>query len=298
MTVSSVSERRSARTSEARVPYVAPPKKKRSIIVMLSYAWLALIVLLAIFANVLPIASFDEAVGPPRLSPQLGGDINLLLGTDGIGRSLLSRTIFGAQVSLVIGAVAGLAGFTIGTTLGLLGGYLGKRVDNVVTLVADVLLAFPGMVLLLALTAIFTPSVPTLLVGLSLLAVPTFTRLSRANTIAWSNREFVRAAKNMGAGNTRILIKEILPNVIPALTAYLPLVIAALIVAEGSLSFLGLGVPPPTPSWGGMINAGRDTLGTAPHITMVPAAAIFLTVFSLNHAGDHLRIKFDRTMHD
>lgn len=277
------------------LPVVPTPKKKRSLLVGASYVWLGGVILLAVFAGVLPLATYSVPVDMPRLAPSLGS-FDTLLGTDSIGRSILSRTIHGAQVSLVVGAVAGLSGFVIGTIFGLLGGYFGKRVDWFITLITDTLLAFPPLILLLALASILTPSVTTILIGLTLVTVPTFTRLARANTMVWSSREFVRAAKNMGASVPRILIKEILPNVLPAVSAYLPIVIAALIVAEGSLSFLGLGIPPPTPSWGGMINDGKDAIANNPHMVFVPALTIFFTVFALNQIGDHLRSKFDRTL--
>ncbi|MFT4259377.1 ABC transporter permease [Microbacterium sp.] len=279
------------------IPKVAPAKRQWSILVWFSYFWIGLVVVLAIAAPILPIAPIDAIVGPPRQPPQFG-PIDTLLGTDGAGRSLLTRLIFGGQVSLVVGTASAAGGVILGTILGLLAGYYRKGVDWVVTLFADVLLSFPALVLLLAITAIFSPSVPVLLIGLALTSTPTFIRLARANTMAWTSREFVRAARNMGASDGRILLREILPNVVPTLAAYLPLVVAALIVAEGSLSFLGLGVPPPTPSWGGMINAGAIELRSAPFLTFVPATVLFLTVFALNQAGEHLRLRFDRTMQD
>ena len=253
---------------------------------------------LAILAPFLPIASYDEVVGPPRLPPELGAGIDLLLGTDQIGRSMLSRVIYGGQVSLVVGTAAAAAGVILGMALGLLAGYFRKTIDWIVSLSADVVLSFPALVLLLAITAIFSPSVWTMLIGLAIASTPTFVRLTRANTMAWSSRDFVRAARNMGATDSRILLREILPNVVPSIAAYLPLVIAALIVAEGSLSFLGLGIPPPIPSWGGMINSGAADLRMAPYLVFVPATVLFLTVFALNQAGEHLRLRFDRTMQD
>src|SRR5690606_28522786 len=186
----------------------------------------------------------------------------------------------------------------IGSFFGMIAGYFGKRVDAVISLLADAMLAFPPLILLLALASILTPSVRTILFGLGLLAIPSFIRLARANTLSWSSREFVRAAKNMGAGSGRILFREIMPIVLAPLASYMPIVIAALIVAEGSLSFLGLGIPPPQPSWGGMINDGKDAIATSPHLVFIPALVIFFTVFALNQVGDHLRTKYDRTLHD
>ncbi|WP_082406547.1 ABC transporter permease [Microbacterium sp. No. 7] len=278
-------------------PRVAPAKRQWSVLVWFSYFWIGLIVLLAVLAPVLPIAPYDAVVAAPRQAPQ-AGTLDALLGTDQVGRSILSRLIYGGQVSLVVGTVSALAGVVIGTTLGLVAGFFRKGADWVITLVADVLLSFPALVLLLALTAIFSPSVPTLLIGLAVASTPTFIRLARANTMSWSSREFVRAARNMGAPDSRILFREILPNVVPTIAAYMPLVIAALIVAEGSLSFLGLGIPPPTPSWGGMINSGAAELRSHPYMVFVPATVLFLTVFALNQAGEHLRLRFDRTMQD
>ncbi|MFT4051501.1 MAG: ABC transporter permease [Microbacterium sp.] len=278
-------------------PRVARARRQWSVLVWFSYFWIGLVVVLAVTAPLLPIAAIDAIVGPARQLPQFG-PIDTLLGTDAAGRSLLTRIIYGGQVSLVVGTASAAGGVVLGTILGLLGGYYRRGVDWVVTLLADVLLSFPALVLLLAITAIFSPSIPVLLIGLALTSTPTFIRLARANTMAWSSREFVRAARNMGASDGRILLREVLPNVVPTIAAYLPLVVAALIVAEGSLSFLGLGVPPPTPSWGGMINAGAAELRSAPFLTFVPATVLFLTVFALNQAGEHLRLRFDRTLQD
>ncbi|MER5787294.1 ABC transporter permease [Streptomyces sp. NPDC001980] len=278
-------------------PSVPAVRRRRSILVGIAYTWLAVIVLAAVCADVLPLAPYDRPVGLPRQTPSLHS-LDLLLGTDQLGRSLLSRCVYGARVSLLVGAGAGLIGSAVGTVLGMVGGYLRGRTDSVIRLIADAMLAFPPLILLLALAAVLTPSVPTILIGLTLLVVPAFVRLARANTLSWASREFITAARTMGASRRRILAREILPNLLPSLGAYLPVVMAALIVAEGSLSFLGMGIPPPSPSWGGMISDGKDSVGDYPHLVFVPTAFIFLTVFALNQAGDHLRHRFDRGLHD
>ncbi|CAI7977746.1 MULTISPECIES: ABC transporter permease [unclassified Parafrankia] len=278
-------------------PIVPAVRKSRSILVYLAYVWLIAVIALAALADVLPLASYSIPIGKPRQGPDFSS-FDLWLGTDQQGRSILSRCVYGARVSLLVGTVAGLIGAVIGTLLGMLAGYLGKAVDWIIRLITDAMLAFPPLILLLALSSILTPSVRTLLVGLTLLIIPTFVRLALANTLAWSSREFVTAARNMGAGHTRILVKEILPNLLPPLGAFLPVVMAALIVAEGSLSFLGMGIPPPQPSWGGMISDGKEAIADSPHMVLVPAVVIFFTVFALNQAGDHLRSRFDRTMRD
>jgi peptide/nickel transport system permease protein len=274
----------------AGAPALPVVRPGRGWLVGLAAGWLALVVVSAVLASLLPLPDYGTPVGMPRSAPDLtlGG----LLGYDGLGRSVLSRLVYGAQVSLVVGVVSGLIGFVVGTVLGLLAGFLRGLADTVISFVADGLLAFPPLVLLLAMASVLQPSVPTLIWALSTLVVPTFTRLARANTMRWANREFVAAATNMGASALRLMGREILPNLLPSLAAYLPIVIASLIVAEGSLSFLGLGIPPPTPSWGGMINDGKESISTHPMIVFVPAAAIFLTVFALNVVGDRLRARF------
>ncbi|MBL7502487.1 ABC transporter permease [Frankia sp. CNm7] len=277
-------------------PLVPRVRRPRSLLVYLSYGWLVLVIGLAVLANVLPVPSYTIPVGDPRQGP--GGGLDLLLGTDSQGRPMIARAVYGAQVSLLVGTIGGLLGAVIGALLGLLAGYLGGWVDWIVRLVADALLAFPPLLLLLAISSILTPSITTLTAGLTLLIIPTFTRIARANTLAWASRDFITAARNMGASRRRILVREILPNLLPSLAAYLPIVISALIVAEGSLSFLGQGIPPPRPSWGGMISEGKDYLVDAPHMVLVPALIIFFTVFALNQVGDHLRQRFDRTLHD
>jgi peptide/nickel transport system permease protein len=208
---------------------------------------------------------------------------------------VLSRIAYGGRVSLLIGAVAGTIAIVTGTLLGLIAGYFRGIVDTVIMYITDAMLAFPPLVLLLAISSILQPSFTTLLFGLTVLVTPTFVRLARANTLNWASREFVLAAQNMGAGRMRIAFREVLPNVVPSVLAYFPTVVAALIVAEGSLSFLGLGIPSPTPSWGGMISDGKDFIREQPLLVLIPAVVIFLAVFALNQCGDYARAKFDRS---
>ena len=266
-------------------------RRPRDILVKLAAGWLILIVLLALFASVLPIPAYDLRIDKPALGPSL--DLPRLLGTDALGRSTLSRLVYGARVSLAVGFVSVLIGMVVGGTLGLLAGYLRGVFEKIANILTDSLLAYPPLVLLLALTSTMGSSLRSLVISLGLLAVPTFTRLARANTMAFAQREFVTASRALGGRRLRIVFREILPNVVFPVASYAFVMAAVLIVAEGSLSFLGLGIPPPSPSWGGMIAAAKDRLATQPQLVFIPAAAMFLTIFALNVVGDRARRRFD-----
>lgn len=269
----------------------SPTERSKNLLLWLATSWLALIIVLALTAPLLPLPGYDVRIDRPALSPSL--DLARLLGTDGLGRSTLSRLIYGAQVSLAVGVVSVLIGMIVGGTLGLLAGYLRGWFEKVVSVITDSLLAYPPLVLLLAITSTLGSSLSSLVVSLGLLCVPTFTRLSRANTLAFAQREFVTASRALGGRPLRIVFREILPNVVLPVASYAFVMAAVVIVAEGSLSFLGLGIPPPSPSWGGMISVAKDRLATEPQLVFIPAAAMFLTIFALNVVGDRARTRFD-----
>ena len=252
--------------------------------------WMLLVFAVALFADVLPLPSPTDMDMLDRRAP-----ISALhwLGTDGFGRDELARLIYGARTSLVVGLCAPVIGVTIGGALGLLAGYFRGRLETVVVGSMDVLLAFPPLILALAVTAYLGQSVPNLTFILGVLGIPAFMRVSRASTLTLARREFVIAAQALGASHARILLREILPNVMLPLLAFFLLGVAVTIVVEGSLSFLGLGVPPPTSSWGSMIGEGRESLDVAPQIAFIPAIAMFLTVLSFNLVGDTLRALTD-----
>ncbi len=211
------------------------------------------------------------------------------LGTDTMGRDVISRLIYGARVSLSVGLLSPLIGFFLGGILGCLAGYFRGRLEAVIVVAMDVILAFPGIVLLLAITFFLGPSLRNLVIALGFLTIPAFSRVARAKTLTLRDLEFVQAARLSGADNLPILVREIIPNVIAPMAAYGLLVVSFMIMAEGALSFLGLGVPAPTPSWGGMIAEGREVLEEAPHVSMIPAGAMFLTVMAFNLIGDNFR---------
>ncbi|MEV6929501.1 ABC transporter permease [Dactylosporangium sp. NPDC051485] len=256
-----------------------------------SAAWLGLVVLGAIVAPLLPIA--DPAAQDYRSVAVAPGSPGHLLGTDGLGRDLLARAVFGARISLIITLGAVTIGLVVGGTLGMLAGYFRGTAERVIVAATDAMMAVPALVLLLALMATLGSSVQNLIVGLGLLGVPAFVRLTRANTLVYTKREFIVAARSLGASNWRILAREIVPNILPAVAAYAFLVVGILIIAEGSLSFLGVGVPPPASSWGMMIAEGRDSLRQAPWVSFIPSAFMFLTVLSFNLIGDRFREESD-----
>jgi peptide/nickel transport system permease protein len=276
-------------------PGVTPPpvtvRRKRNVLVVLAAGWLLVIVLLAVFADLLPIPAYDIRVGRPAEGPTL--ELARLLGTDSLGRSTLSRLIHGARVSLAVGLVSVLIGMVIGGLLGLVAGYLRGWFEKVVTILTDSLLAYPPLVLLLAITSTLGSSLRSLVISLGLLCIPTFTRLARANTLVFAQREFVTASRALGGRSLRIVFRDVLPNVVLPVASYAFVMAAVVIVAEGSLSFLGLGIPPPSPSWGGMISSAKDRLTTQPQLVFIPAAAMFLTIFALNVIGDRARTRFD-----
>lgn len=253
--------------------------------------WLALLSAATILAAVLPLADPNDIDLDSRLArPFQQGH---LLGSDELGRDLLARVVYGARVSLGISILAVLLGLTVGALIGLVTGYVRGWTDRVVMPIMDVLLAFPPLVILLAFAAIVGRSVSGLIVVLGLIAVPSSARIVRANTLTVSKRGWVRAARAEGAGHSRIVFREVLPSVVPQLAAMGLLGVGVYIVVEGGLSFLGLSVPAPTPTWGGMIFESQKTRNESLWPMVVPAVVLFVTVLALNFVGDSLRSRFD-----
>jgi len=256
----------------------------------LALAWIAVIILAASLADALPLPSpTDMDMLAQRQAPSAAH----WLGTDRLGRDMLARLIYGARISLTVGVLAPLIGLMIGGLLGIVAGYVRGALETAIVATADVLLAFPPLVLALAVTAYLGPTLANLTYIIGFLGIPAFTRVARAQTLAFANREFVLAARAMGATELRILWRELLPNVMLPLLAFFLLAVAITIVVEGALSFLGVGVPPPAPSWGSMIAEGRESLEIAPQIAFLPAVTMFLTVLSFNVVGDTLRLVTD-----
>jgi peptide/nickel transport system permease protein len=256
----------------------------------LAVAWIVLVVGAALLAGVLPLPSYKATLTGP---PQAGPSPHHLLGTDGLGRDVLSRVIFASRVSLGVGLGAVALGLVFGATLGLVAGFYRGVSGTVIMALGDIALAFPALVFAMAVVAFAGPNVRNVLLVLGVLGVPAWIRLVRGATLSYGSREFVLAARALGARDRTILGREIVPNVALPVASYAFIAMGVVIVAEGALAFLGLSVQAPTPTWGGMINEARNNMDTAPHVVLAPSLAMFLTVLAFNLVGDRLRERAD-----
>jgi peptide/nickel transport system permease protein len=264
-----------------------PVARNMGIPFWLALAWIALVVLCAAGAGLLPVPPPDQIDWANLAArPGVGGH---LLGTDTMGRDILSRLLYGARVSLIVGVCAPAIGLFVGSLLGVVAGYHGGMADRAISGAIDTFLAFPRLVFLLMAMFVFGAGLLSLTLALGLVCAPAFARVARANTLKLAGREFVLAARAAGASDTAIILGEILPNVVAPLLVYMLLAVGLVIIAEGALGFLGLSVPAPTPSWGGMIAEGREALDQALHVSMIPTGVMFLTILACNLIGDRLR---------
>ena len=209
---------------------------------------------------------------------------------------MLSRMIYGARISLIVGICAVLLQGIIGVIVGLLAGYFGHRVDNALMRIADVQQSIPFLILAVALAAVVRPSLGNIILVLGVSGWVTYGRVVRSQVLSVREMEYVEAARALGSGHLHIITRHILPNVMPSITVIGTLTISTMILAEASLSFLGMGVPPPTPTWGGMVADGRNYISTAWWVSILPGVLIFLTVLSINLVGDRLREVLDPTL--
>jgi len=214
-------------------------------------------------------------------------------GLDELGRDILARVLAGARISFLVGFTVVVVSASLGTMLGAVAGYFGGRIDDLISRVIDILLAFPGLLLAIALVAVLGPSLTNVLFALTIIGWVGYARLVRGQVLRAREFEYVHAARALGASTPRILWKHIIPTAIPAVVVQATLGMAGAIIGEASLSFLGLGVQPPTPSWGTMLNGGRAHILDAPHLTLFPGLAIALLVLGLNFLGDGLRDRID-----
>src|SRR3954469_25996467 len=251
---------------------------------------LGLVLLFAIFADVLAPYNPNEQ---DYLALTEAPSSAHLLGTDDLGRDVLSRIIYGSRVSLQVGVIAVGIAVAIGVSLGLTAGYAGGLVEDVAIRFVDALQAFPGLILALGITAALGPGIGNAMIAIGIVAAPAIARLTRAQTLAIREREFVAAAQVLGQSPFNIVVKHIWPNVTSPIIVQATLLIATAIVTEASLSFLGVGVVPPTPSWGSMIRVGSQYLEVAPWMSFAPGVAIFATLLAFNFVGDGLRRALD-----
>lgn len=290
------------------VPGEERPRRRRLTLgAWIAITWLVIVTLAALLAPVLPLE--DPAGGgiDTLRNPSVGPfeDWSHPLGTDDLRRDVLSRVVWGARTSLTVGLGSILLGTIVGGALGLIAGYKGRVTDTVLTGGFNILLAFPQLVLAITLVSVLSPQseadpptwgerVAVMILSIGIVSIPILGRITRANTMTWSRREFVMAARAQGATGGRTMVREVLPNVLPAMLSIALLGIAIVIVVEGGLALFGLSVPSGgTPSWGVMISAQIDKIADQPYIWEFPALAIFLTVLSLNYLGDFVRAQFD-----
>jgi glutathione transport system permease protein len=252
--------------------------------------FVVLLVLVALFAPL--VAPHDPYKTNYSLSMQPPGPVHWA-GTDVYGRDILSRIVHGARISLAVGLTSVLAGAIVGVTLGLISGFFGGVLDGVIMRTSDVLFAFPGILLAIAIVAILGPGLVNVVVAVSVFSMPTFARIVRGSTLALKESLYVRAARSIGASKRRIMFVHIMPGTLSGVIVYFTMRIGTSILTAASLSFLGLGAQPPTPEWGAMLADGRAYIGVADHMTIFPGIAIFLTVLSFNLFGDGLRAALD-----
>jgi peptide/nickel transport system permease protein len=262
-----------------------------NVLATIGVAMVLVFLLCALFAPW--VAPYDPAHIdlPNRLT---GPSVAHWFGTDELGRDLLSRVIYGARLSMLVGSCVVAASLTLGLTFGSIAGYYGGITDRLLNVVVmNAFMSFPGILLAIAFVAFLGPGVFNLIFALSLGGWVGYARLVRAQVLAVREREFVEAARALGASDARIIVRHILPNIIQPVIVQAAIGMAGAILAEGTMSFLGLGVPPPAASWGSMLNAARSYLFDSPHVVLFPAAAVMLAVLSFNFIGDGLRDYLD-----
>lgn len=265
---------------------------KRNKMAVLGLIILIILVLLAVFADV--IANHDNVVIKQNLAHRLQGPSAAhWLGTDEFGRDIFARLVHGTRVSLQVGIVAVGISIVIGGILGAVAGYYGGKLDNTIMRIMDIFLAVPSILLAIAIVSALGPSIINLMLAISISSVPSYARIVRASVLSIRDQEFIEAAKAIGASNTRIIFRHIIPNSLAPVIVQATLGVASAILSTAGLSFIGLGIQPPAPEWGSMLSGGRQYLRYAWWVTTFPGVAIMITILSLNLLGDGLRDALD-----
>lgn len=268
---------------------------KRHKLAMAGLYFLIFMYLVAIFAPVIATQSYREVDPPNRLK---GISKEHWMGTDHLGRDIFSRVIWGSRISLSVGFVAAGVAVLLGTVVGAIAGYFGGTIDNILMRFTEMIMSFPTFFLLITIISIVERSIFNIMLVIGITSWPGLARMVRAEFLSLREQEFVLAAKALGASNSRIIFRHILPNAMAPIIVSATLRIGGAILSESGLSFLGLGVPEPFPSWGSILNTGRTYLRQAPWITLFPGIFIFLTVLAFNYVGDGLRDALDPRLKD
>lgn len=273
-----------------RTPNRALRRLRRRPLALAGAVVVTLFTVLALFA---PLFAPYNPTATDFLAVRQAPSAAYLLGTDDVGRDVLSRVIFGARASLTAGVISVVIAFALGVPLGLAAGFYGGWLGEAVMRLTDAVLAFPFLILAIALAASLGPSLQNAMVAIGVASAPTFVRLTRGQVLSVKGEDYVQAARAVGGGDLRVVARHILPNTFSPLLIQASLTVAQAIIAESALSFLGLGVQPPTPSWGSMLNTAKGFMAEAPWMAVWPGLCIFVTVLAFNLFGDGLRDAFD-----
>ena len=265
-------------------------KKRINVTTVFAFVVLGVVILMALVPQL--FTSYDP-LAPDYKSVLQGPSASHWLGTDELGRDIMSRLIYGARNTMMVGLGSSLLAALIGIPLGLIAGYFGGLLDNVIMRILDAFLSFPAMLLAILVITIFGNSVPSLILTIATVNFPRFSRVVRSNVLSLKNREFVEANRAFGAKNSYILFRTLLPNCVSAITVQFSLLTAVAILVEAGLSFIGLGIQPPDPAWGSMLQYSQNYLSQASWYMIAPTVMIFLVVLAVNFFGDFLRDLFD-----
>lgn len=248
------------------------------------------ILILAVFAPLIAPEEIFSIDFKSRLAPPSADHI---LGCDDFGRDLFSRMVYGSRVSLIVGLVSQLVAMTLGTALGMVAGYYGNMIDNIIMRIMDVFFSFPSLLLAIALMTAFGTNLSNIILAIGIVYTPQFARIVRGSVLSIKEKEFIESAKAQGMSDVRLILKHLLPNIMGPIVIYATMGIGDAILTEAGLSFLGLGIQPPTPSWGGMLSNGKNFISVAPFEVIFAGIAIVLTVLAFNTLGDGIRDYLD-----